>query len=188
MQETRLSRGAGVVDESRLIADSLLGLGASVARIRYSGRNRTFCASVCSLALRAVQPYVPSARERAAYRDAIMDLLERRNAMIVAHYYVGGCGQRRDVQELAEETGGFVGDSLEMARFGRDCDADVLVVAGVRFMGETERKLVFLARKPADCRQLAGKTASRPGCAARCAECARARCIPDKTCLSAGTP
>ena len=115
MQETRLSRGAGVVDESRLIADSLL---------------------VKQHLDRAVQPDAPSARECAAYRGAIMDLLERRNATIVAHYYVDA-----DLQELAEETGGFVGDSLEMARFGRDCDADVLVVAGVRFMGETAKIL-----------------------------------------------
>lgn len=115
MQETRLSRGAGVVDESRLIADSLL---------------------VKRHLDRAVPPGVPSARERAAYRGAIMELLERRNAMIVAHYYVDA-----DLQELAEETGGFVGDSLEMARFGRDCDADVLLVAGVRFMGETAKIL-----------------------------------------------
>jgi quinolinate synthase len=45
------------------------------------------------------------------------------------------------LQELAEDSGGFVGDSLEMARFGHDCDADILVVAGVRFMGETAKIL-----------------------------------------------
>ena len=115
MQESRFSRGAGVVDESRLIADSLL---------------------VKRHLDRAVPPNAPGARERVAYREAIMELLERRNAMIVAHYYVDA-----DLQELAEETGGFVGDSLEMARFGRDCDADVLLVAGVRFMGETAKIL-----------------------------------------------
>ena len=41
----------------------------------------------------------------------------------------------------AEETGGFVGDSLEMARFGRDHAAQTLVVSGVKFMGETSKIL-----------------------------------------------
>ena len=56
--------------------------------------------------------------------------------MLVAHYYVDG-----DLQDLAEETGGCVSDSLEMARFGRDHPAKTLVVAGVRFMGETAKIL-----------------------------------------------
>ena len=56
--------------------------------------------------------------------------------MLIAHYYVDG-----DIQDLAEQTGGFVSDSLEMARFGRDHKADNLVVAGVRFMGETAKIL-----------------------------------------------
>ena len=55
--------------------------------------------------------------------------------MLVAHYYTDG-----DLQELAEETGGCVADSLEMARFGTT-DADTLVVCGVRFMGETSKIL-----------------------------------------------
>jgi quinolinate synthase len=54
----------------------------------------------------------------------------------VAHYYVSG-----DLQTLAEETGGIVSDSLEMARFGQNCDADIIVVAGVKFMGETAKIL-----------------------------------------------
>ena len=41
----------------------------------------------------------------------------------------------------SEETGGCISDSLEMARYGRDCDAQTLVVAGVRFMGETAKIL-----------------------------------------------
>ena len=55
---------------------------------------------------------------------------------LVAHYY---CDP--DVQELAELTGGCVSDSLEMARFGRDHPATTLVVAGVKFMGETSKIL-----------------------------------------------
>ena len=56
--------------------------------------------------------------------------------MMVSHYYV-----HPDLQDLAEETGGIVSDSLEMARFGRDHPAQTLVVSGVRFMGETAKIL-----------------------------------------------
>jgi quinolinate synthase len=70
--------------------------------------------------------------EREHYRHAIKKLLTEKHAVLVAHYYTDP-----ELQSLAEETGGIVADSLEMARFGRDCDAQLLVVAGVRFMGET---------------------------------------------------
>ena len=62
--------------------------------------------------------------------------LKKRDAVLVAHYY---CDP--EVQELAELTGGCVSDSLEMARFGRDHPAKTLVVAGVKFMGETSKIL-----------------------------------------------
>ena len=62
--------------------------------------------------------------------------LEKQDAVLVAHYY---CDP--EVQELAELTGGCVSDSLEMARFGRDHPASTLVVAGVKFMGETSKIL-----------------------------------------------
>ncbi|MBY4897267.1 quinolinate synthase NadA [Cupriavidus sp. AU9028] len=74
--------------------------------------------------------------ERAALKERIRALLKARNAVLVAHYYVDA-----DLQDLAEETGGCVSDSLEMARFGRDHPAQTLVVAGVRFMGETAKIL-----------------------------------------------
>lgn len=82
----------------------------------------------------AAVPQKPEAdqAQNQRYRDAIKALLKERNATLVAHYYTDP-----ELQALAEETGGIVADSLEMARFGRDCAADVLVVAGVRFMGET---------------------------------------------------
>lgn len=57
-------------------------------------------------------------------------------AVVVAHYYTA-----RAIQDLADETGGCVADSLEMARFGRDHEAQTLIVAGVRFMGETAKIL-----------------------------------------------
>ena len=74
--------------------------------------------------------------ERESYRQKIAALLKQKNAAIVAHYYTDA-----DLQDLAESTGGFVGDSLEMARFGSENDAEILIVAGVRFMGETAKIL-----------------------------------------------
>ena len=53
--------------------------------------------------------------------------------MLVAHYYTD------PDQALAEATGGFVGDSLEMARFRAGSAAQTLIVAGVRFMGRPPR-------------------------------------------------
>lgn len=77
-----------------------------------------------------------SADEKAKKFAEIKHELEKRNAVLVAHYYCD-----HDVQELAELTGGCVSDSLEMARFGRDHPATTLVVAGVKFMGETAKIL-----------------------------------------------
>ncbi|MHB0775927.1 quinolinate synthase NadA [Halomonas sp. WWR20] len=68
--------------------------------------------------------------------DEIKRLLVERNAVLVAHYYTDDA-----IQQLAEETGGCVADSLEMARFGARHPASTLVVAGVRFMGETAKIL-----------------------------------------------
>lgn len=89
--------------------------------------------------------------EAAHYRARIASLLKEKNAALVAHYYTQGV-----LQDLAEETGGFVGDSLEMARFGRDCEAEILVVCGVRFMGETAKilspqKTVLMPTLEANC-------------------------------------
>jgi quinolinate synthase len=78
----------------------------------------------------------PGAAERARLKARAIDLLKAHDATLVAHYYVDG-----DLQDLALETGGCVADSLEMARFGRAQPNRTLVVAGVRFMGETARIL-----------------------------------------------
>ncbi|MGE0068934.1 MAG: quinolinate synthase NadA, partial [Thiomonas sp.] len=64
------------------------------------------------------------------------ELLRERDAALVAHYYT-----HPDLQDLAQATGGMVADSLEMARFGARHPASTLVVAGVRFMGETAKML-----------------------------------------------
>jgi quinolinate synthase len=81
-------------------------------------------------------PVEPGPQQRAELKDRIRRLLKERNAVMVSHYYV-----HPDLQDLAEETGGIVSDSLEMARFGRDHAAQTLVVSGVRFMGETAKIL-----------------------------------------------
>jgi len=62
--------------------------------------------------------------------------LKDNNAVLIAHYYTDP-----DLQELAESSGGFVGDSLEMAKFGANHPAETLVIAGVKFMGETSKML-----------------------------------------------
>ncbi len=74
--------------------------------------------------------------EKRALSEHIKRLLKQQDAALVAHYYVDG-----DLQALAEETGGHVADSLEMARFGTQCGSSTLVVCGVRFMGETAKIL-----------------------------------------------
>jgi quinolinate synthase len=81
-------------------------------------------------------PVEPTPVERAALKDKVRRLLKEKNAVMVSHYYV-----HPDLQDLAEETGGIVSDSLEMARFGRDHAAQTLVVSGVKFMGETAKIL-----------------------------------------------
>ena len=68
--------------------------------------------------------------------NSIKDALKQNNATLVAHYYVSS-----DLQTLAEESGGIVSDSLEMARFGQNSDAGTIIVAGVKFMGETAKIL-----------------------------------------------
>ena len=69
-------------------------------------------------------------------REQVKARLIKENAVIVAHYYTSPA-----IQALAEETGGCVSDSLEMARFGHDHPAETLIVAGVKFMGETAKIL-----------------------------------------------
>ena len=77
-----------------------------------------------------------SVNNQDALRDAIKVELKSKNAVLIAHYYTDP-----SIQELAEETGGTVSDSLEMARFGNNHEAETLVIAGVKFMGETAKIL-----------------------------------------------
>ncbi|MCG8079656.1 MAG: quinolinate synthase NadA, partial [Candidatus Thiodiazotropha taylori] len=77
-----------------------------------------------------------SEQEKQQLKEQIRDRLQQQNAVVVAHYYTDP-----ELQALAEETGGCVADSLEMARFGTQQEAETLVVCGVRFMGETSKIL-----------------------------------------------
>ncbi|MCU7876073.1 MAG: quinolinate synthase NadA [Candidatus Thiodiazotropha sp. (ex Lucinoma borealis)] len=79
---------------------------------------------------------VLSDQEKRHIKGRIAKKLKDQNAVLVAHYYTDP-----DLQALAEESGGCVADSLEMARFGAAQEAETLVVCGVRFMGETSKIL-----------------------------------------------
>ena len=74
--------------------------------------------------------------EREALIERIKVALKREDAVVIAHYYT-----HPDLQMIAEETGGYVSDSLDMARFGHEHPASTLIVAGVKFMGETAKIL-----------------------------------------------
>ncbi len=89
--------------------------------------------------------------ERNQLKTRIKQLLKEQNAVLVAHYYTDP-----DLQLLADATGGHVSDSLDMADFGHESNADTLVVCGVRFMGETAKilnpeKRVLMPDLDADC-------------------------------------
>ncbi len=89
--------------------------------------------------------------EKAALVERIERLLVEQDATLVAHYYTSP-----ELQELADATGGYVSDSLDMARFGTECKSSTLVVAGVRFMGETAKilnpeKRVLMPTLEAEC-------------------------------------
>ncbi len=90
-------------------------------------------------------------KQKEVVKDEIKKLLKEQDAVLIAHYYVD-----QDLQELAEETGGYVSDSLDMAKFGNEHPAKTLIVAGVRFMGETAKilnpeKRVLMPTLEAEC-------------------------------------
>ncbi len=103
-----------------------------------------------------VYPFPPkpkklTAQEKTQYIAKIKQLLIDNNAVLIAHYYTDP-----EIQALAEETGGFVGDSLEMAKFGNRHEATTLLIAGVRFMGEsakilTPEKTILMPTLEAEC-------------------------------------
>jgi len=96
-------------------------------------------------------PHELDAKEKPALIARIKQLLKQQDAVLVAHYYV-----HSDLQDLAEATGGIVSDSLDMANFGHQHPAKTIVVAGVRFMGETAKilnpeKRVLMPNLKAEC-------------------------------------
>ena len=96
-------------------------------------------------------PREPDEREKPELIARIKRLLKEQDAVLVSHYYV-----HPDLQDLAEETGGIVSDSLDMANFGHQHPAKTIVVAGVRFMGETAKilnpeKRVLMPDPQAEC-------------------------------------
>ena len=103
-----------------------------------------------------VYPFPPkpeklSDEQKNNYIERIKVQLAQKNAVIIAHYYTDP-----EIQSLAEATGGFVGDSLEMAKFGNQHKATTLIIAGVRFMGETAKiltpeKTVLMPTLEAEC-------------------------------------
>ena len=71
-------------------------------------------------------------KEKKEYIDKIRDLAREKKAVIFAHYYT-----RPEIQECAD----FIGDSLALAQQATRVDADILVMCGVHFMGETMKIL-----------------------------------------------
>ncbi len=103
-----------------------------------------------SQATATIEPPISEAQKQKLLAS-IKQSLKTQDATLIAHYYTDP-----EIQALAEETGGCVADSLEMARFGRDAKAKTLVVAGVRFMGETAKilspeKRILMADLEATC-------------------------------------
>ena len=80
-------------------------------------------------------------------KNRIEQLKKEKNAVILAHYYVPS-----EVQEIAD----FVGDSFYLAKVAKNCDADIIVFCGVKFMGESAKllnpdKKVLMPDLTADC-------------------------------------
>ena len=71
-------------------------------------------------------------KSKKEYIDKIRELVREKNAVIFAHYYT-----RPEIQECAD----FIGDSLALAQQATRVDADILVMCGVHFMGETMKIL-----------------------------------------------
>ena len=70
--------------------------------------------------------------EKQKLTEEIAKLKKEKNAVIMAHYY-----QTADIQDIAD----VVGDSLALAQWAAKTDADVIVLCGVHFMGETAKIL-----------------------------------------------
>ena len=93
----------------------------------------------------------PEESLKSSYIEKIKKHLIEQDVCLISHYYVN-----KDIQALAEQTGGIVADSLEMAKFGNLHPAKKLIIAGVRFMGETAKilspgKTILMPTLEAEC-------------------------------------
>jgi quinolinate synthase len=121
------------------------------APIQFDYPQQNASGATCIAQAWAKVPQHLAPNEKLAVVKRIKQLLKEKDAVLIAHYYVDG-----EIQDLAMETGGFVADSLEMARFGKNHIARNLIVSGVRFMGETAKilspeKRVFMPDLDATC-------------------------------------
>ena len=83
--------------------------------------------------------------------EQVKTFLNNNDAKLISHYYVDS-----EIQRLTEDTGGCVADSLQMAKFGTQQKEKNLIIAGVRFMGETAKilnpeKNIYVLDKDATC-------------------------------------
>jgi quinolinate synthase len=114
----------------------------------------TSLAEICTVKREDIPEIVTeeySDAERDELKSRVKQLLKEQNAVMVAHYYTDP-----DLQLIADATVGYVSDSLDMARFGNESEADTLVVCGVKFMGETAKilnpeKRILMPDLNADC-------------------------------------
>jgi len=100
---------------------------------------------------RSVTHSALGADAEAELKSRLLKKMKEQDAILVSHYYVDD-----DLQDLAEESGGTVSDSLEMARYAYEHEASTIIVAGVKFMAETSKilspeKRVLLLEREAEC-------------------------------------
>lgn len=100
---------------------------------------------------RSITHHTLGATAEADLKKRLLAQMKEQDAILVSHYYVDD-----DLQDLAEESGGTVSDSLEMARYAYEHEASTIIVAGVKFMAETSKilspeKRILLLDNDAEC-------------------------------------
>lgn len=107
--------------------------------------------SLTAAQARSVQHSALGSAAEKQLKEKLLQQMKEQDAILVSHYYVDD-----DLQDLAEESGGKVADSLEMARYAYEHEASTIIVAGVKFMAETSKilspnKRVLLLDSEAEC-------------------------------------